>query len=282
MESLIVAGIMALIGGTINAISSNVEDDEEWSRLEREKSRLEDAYNLQAEEAELQFQQAKEKANRDADKGEKEADLTDLSADISETATSNDFNTAIDNLYLSLASDAWDWNNAAMQIGSSAGASYASLAGSGVRAGSSVSDAVLMESSLNSAQLQFSQDAKRRQDNNNLASVLNSLAGNKFDIYQNRVGADITRDDASWLRNSFLEGGSNYNIYQKQKELAELRKNQEYARLKESQDSIEDNRGWKAFASFFGGGSKAASAGYNASTTFFDAVGYKQTKLGGK
>lgn len=282
MESLIVAGVMALIGGTINAFASHSEDDDEWDRLSKEKTRLEEAYKLQAELAESEFQNAKDEANRKADKDEKTADLTDLSADISETAVSNDFNTAIDNLYLSQAADAWDWNNAAMQIGSSAGANYAALAGSGVRAGSSVSDAVLMESTLNSAQLQFSQDAKRRQDNNNLAGVLNSLAGNKFDIYQNRVGADITRDDASWLRNSFLEGGSNYNIYQKQKELAELRKNQELARLKDAQDSIEDNRHWKAISAFFGGASKGASAGYNASTTFFDAVDYKQTKLGGK
>ena len=278
MESLIVAGVMALIGGTINAFASHSEDDDEWNRLSKEKTRLEEAYKLQKEEAELQFQQAKEKANRDADKGEKEADLTDLSADITETAVSNDFNTTIDNLYLSQASDAWNWNSAAMQAGSSAGASYAALAGSGVRAGGSISDAILMESSLNSAQLQFSQDAKRRQDKNNLGSVLNQLAGNRFGIYQNRIGADITRDDASWLRNSFLEGGSNYNLYEKQKELAELRKNQEYDRLKDAQDSIEDNRHWKAISAFFGGASKGASAGYKASTTFFDAIDFKFNK----
>ena len=268
------AAALALVGGTINAFASHSEDDDEWIRLSKEKKRLEEEYKLQKKQAEDDFKAAKDEAERNAKKGEAEADLTDLGADLTETAVSNDFNAAIDDLYLSQARDAWNWNSAAMQAGSSAGASYAALAGSGVRAGGSLSDAILMESSLNSAQLQFSQDAKRRQDNNNLGSVLNQLAGNRFGIYQNRYRADVTRDDANWLRNSYLEGGNNYILYQDTLDIMHTKYQNEWNRLDDYQTQIEDNRHWKAITAFFGGASKGASVGYKAGTAFYEGKKY--------
>ena len=201
--------------------------------------------------------------------------MTDKTADITETGLSNDFNTVIDNMYLGQASDAIEWNNASMQIASQTGTSYAGLAASGVRAGSSLSDAVLMESATNEAQLQFAQDAKRRSDDNNLASVLNNLAGQKYNIYQNRVGADITRDDAQYLRNSYLEGGHNWNLYQNNK--AQLNLKYDY--------EIDQHTGWNkalnAAGAFFGFGSKALQTGYNTLDTLEKAKAYNVT-LGGK
>lgn len=272
--SLAAALIVGLISGSVNAAASHLEDSDEWNRLEAKKRRAEKAYNANKKKAEDDFLQAQTEAERNAKKGEEEADLVDLGADITETAVGNDFNAAIDDLYLSQASDTWSWNNAAMQAGSSAGASYAALAGSGVRAGGSLSDAVLMESSLNSAQLQFSQDAKRRSDNNNLGSVLNQLAGNRFNIYQNRYSADVTRDDANWLRNSYLEGGLNYNLYQDNLDIMRIDFENTTNKLKDYQDEIDKNRNAKAWTAFFGGASKGASVGYNAGNAVYDGINY--------
>lgn len=272
--SLAAAIVVGIIKGSVDAAASHIEDDNEYNRLSKEKTRIEEEYKLQKKQAEDDFKAAKDEAERNAKKGEAEADLTDLGADITETAVSNDFNAAIDDLYLSQASDTWNWNSAAMQAGSSAGASYAALAGSGVRAGGSLSDAILMESSLNSAQLQFSQDAKRRSDNNNLGSVLNQLAGNRFGIYQNRYGADVTRDDANWLRNSYLEGGNNYNLYQDTLDIMHKKYENEWDRLDKYQDDIEENRHMKAFAAFFGGASQGASVGYKAGNAFYEGRQY--------
>lgn len=276
------AAAAALFGGAVNAAGSHIEDTDNWNSLENQKSRIKEEYKLQLKQAEDDFAKAKEEAERNAKRGEEKADITDLGADITETASSNDFNAAIDSLYLSQAGDTWNWNTAAMQAGSSTGAAYANLASSGVRAGGSMSDAILMESSLNSAQLQFSQDAKRRQDSNNLGSVLNQLAGNRYGIYQNRYSADATRDDAMYLRNSYLEGGHNYNLYQDALKLMEKKKDNAVEALQDKQDEIDRNRHWKAFSAFFGGAAKTGTAAYNIGTKFYEGATYNTTLGGNK
>ena len=280
---LIFAGAMALIGGIANMSSADYEANKAYTKASHDLEWLETEYELKKKQAKEQFEKAKEEAERNATKSEKEADIVDLGADITETASSNDFNAAIDSLYLSQAGDTWNWNTAAMQAGSSTGAAYANLASSGVRAGGSMSDAILMESSLNSAQLQFSQDAKRRQDNNNLGSVLNQLAGNRYGIYQNRYGADATRDDAMYLRNSYLEGGRNYNLYQNQLETL----NYDFRRSRREIEEVKNaNTGWNKFVnvatSFFGGASKGAQTGYNLGTAFHNITNDYKTKVGDK
>lgn len=269
------------IGAVIGGYSAHKSDDEQLDKLREDKRNIEEIYRLQKEKAAESFAQAQEEANRNATKAEAEADLVDMGADISERSLSNDFNATIDNLYLGQASDAWNWNSAAMQAGSSTGASYAALGASGVRAGSSLSDAVLMESSLNSAQLQFSQDAKRRQDNNNLGSVLNQLAGNKLGIYQNRYGADVNRDDALYLRNSYLQGGHNYNLYQNQLDLLEENYYHDKKQISNAKSSIEDNRFIRTLTGMFNGGNQALSTSYNLMNTYNEVKSYKTT-LGGE
>ena len=279
---LIIAGAMALIGGISNMSSASLEADKAYIKASHDLEWLETEYALKKKQAKDQFEKAKEEAERNAEQAKKKADITDLGADITETASSNDFNAAIDSLYLSQAGDTWNWNSAAMQAGSSTGAAYANLAASGVRAGGSMSDAILMESSLNSAQLQFSQDSKRRQDNNNLGSVLNQLAGNRYGIYQNRYNADFTRDDAMYLRNSYLEGGHNYNLYQDALKLMEKKKDNAIESLQDKQDEIDRNRHWKAFSAFFGGAAKTGAAAYNIGTTFYEGAKYNTTLGGNK
>lgn len=263
-----ILGAVALVSGLLGMTDSLITDTKAEEQLKEEKK-------LQLAEAQEKFDMAKDEANRNADQADLQADMTDKSTDITEKALSDDFNTAIDNMYLGQAQDAWQWNNASMQMGASEGNALAGLAASGVRAGSSLSDAVLMESATNEAQLQFAQNTKRRSDDNNLASVLNNLAGQSYGIYQNRVGADITRDNAMYLRNSYLEGGHNWNLYENQKAQLDLRYD----------NAIEQHKGWNkalnAATAFLGFGSKGLQTGYNTLDTLYKAKDYTVT-LGGK
>ena len=233
-------GLFAL-GAVIGAFSAASKAVSARAQAEKEQEYIEKMYAINKEKAEEDFAAAKEQADRNATRAEQQADLTDQSLNVSEKSLSNDFNTAIDNLYLNQEADAYSWNNQIMQMGRSEGASYAGLAGTGVRAGSSLSDAVKLESAVNENQLQFSQDAKRRSDNNNLAGVLNNIAGNRFNIQQNRMAADVQREDAAYLRNSYLEGGHNYNLYQNQ--LAALKETSDY-NMTRAQYTIDQNSGF--------------------------------------
>ena len=279
---LFVAGALAIIGGALGFGIGSKNEADKASEIREQLRDLEEDYINAQEEAKLKYEAAKKQAERNAQQADLQADLTDKQLDIGERSLSVDFNTAIDNLYLNQMSDAQNWNMAAMQAGSSTGASYANLANSGIRAGSSLSDAVLMESAVNENQLQFAKESKRRSDNNSLASVLNSLAGNEASIEQNRVGADITRDNAAYLRNSYLEGGTNYNLYQLQLKQLESSYIHNNTALEREKGRHEGSNTWlNALASAFGFGSKGYSTGYKLTGSIMDASGYN-TQLGGE
>ena len=267
----LVAAIGALIGGVANGISTYQDMKKAKEDAEEQLTYINETYNLQKEKAETDYNEAKKQAEKNAKLANQQADLEDLSLDISERGISNDINTAIDNLYLSQATDAYSWNNASMQAASSEGTALANIAGSGIRAGSSLSDAVLLESATNEAQLQFSQDAKRRSDNNNLASVLNELAGNQVNIMGNRIGADVTRQNALDLVNSYADGGYNWNIYQNQ--LAQMEKTNTYNKS-QLQKQIDANS-WDSADFWLKMGTgilTGASSGYQTGANLYEAA----------
>ena len=277
MTAALVVGIIAAVAGaTAGVWGSLVDDSRARDKAARQKEQVEEQLRLNRERAALEFKAAKEKADRNAKQQELQADLTDKSLDVTEQGLSNDFNAAIDQMYLSQEADAYEWNAQAMQMGSEEGAALASAAASGVRAGSSLSDAVEMQSATNAAQLQFSQDAKRRSDDNNLASVLNNLAGNKYGIQQSRIGADVMRDEAQYLRNSYLEGGSNWNLYQNQ--LASLESQAKY-QTDMLDKEYNEHAGWNAFANAFIAantmGAKGFQTGYSIGNSSYQAASYK-------
>ena len=284
MDPLTIGLIVAGVGAFASGIGSLFDSKKKRKEAEAAKAYQEEQYNLKKEAAELEFKEAQRQANRNAQKANLQADLADKSLDIGERTLSNDINTAIDNLYLSQASDTWEWNQQAMSAGQSEGSAYASIAASGVRAGSSLTDAVEMQAATNSELLQFSQDSKRRSDNNNLGSVLNQLAGNEFNIMENRIGADETRKDALDLVNSYLEGGANYNLYQNQ--LEQMKSTNEY-NLSQLNKEIKNNRWdspdyWLRFGtSLLSGGMSGFQTGYGLAGTFNNASGYN-TNLNGK
>lgn len=273
MFGALIAGIVvAAVSATAGVIGSALDDKRARESAARNKAYIEQMYRINKERAKEEFEAAKEQAERNAARTEQQAELTDKSLDITEQGLSNDFNAAIDQLYLGQENDAMSWNAQSMQAESLEGASYANLAASGVRSGSSLSDAVQMESATNAAQLQFSQDAKRRSDDNNLASVLNNLAGNRWNIQQNRIGADIMREDAQYLRNSYLEGGHNWNLYQNQLKSLKTTTNYQATELDYEYDY---HSGWNAFANsmiaFHTMGAKGFSTGYNIGNAFYNA-----------
>ena len=270
----LVAAIGALIGGVANGIGAIDDINKTRKAAQDQLDYVEDMYKLQKERAEQDYKEATKQAEKNAKLANQQAELEDLSLDITERSVSNDINTAIDNLYLSQTSDAWNWNSAQMQASSSQGAALANIAGSGIRAGSSLSDAVLLESATNEAQLQFSQDAKRRSDNNNLASVLNGLAGTQVNIMGNRIGADVTRQNALDLVNSYAEGGYNYNIYQNQKE--QMSRNYKYN--KDQLNDTIDRNSWDnpdAWLKLGTGILTGAASGYQTGANLYD-MAYEQ------
>ena len=273
MASLIAGIIVAAVGATAGLFGSLFDDARVREQVAAQKNNNNIQYILDVQKAQEEFAAAKEQADRNAAQAEKEADLTDQSLNVAEQGLSFDFNAAIDNMYLSQEADAMSWNAQAMQAGSSEGASYAALGASGVRAGSSLSDAVAMESATNAAQLQFSQDAKRRSDDNNLGALLNNLAGNKVGIQQSRIGADIQRDNALYLRNSYEAGGHNYNLYANN--LMQLQNRWAYNNAQLDQQEKEHS-GWNSFInsmiSFHSMGAKGFSTGYNIGGAFQNAI----------
>ena len=149
MGALIAGIISAVVGGVAGMAGSLYDDSEARKKIVREQESQQRKYELALDEIETKYLQAKEEAERNAAQAEKQADLTDQSLTNTEQGLSNEVNAAIDELYLGQASDAYSWNASAMQAGSSEGAAYSQLAGSGVRAGSSLSDAVQMEGATN-------------------------------------------------------------------------------------------------------------------------------------
>lgn len=270
--------ITGLISGFAGFLGSGFNDDREAAKKKREMDYIDEMYNLNRQRAETEFQEAQRQANREASQAELQADLTDSKLNVTERAISNDVNTAIDNMYLSQTQDAMSWNSAQMQMGSQQGAAYAQLAGSGVRTGSSLSDAVMMESANNSAALQFSQDAKRRSDSNNLSSVLNGLAGQRYDIMSNRIGADLTRENALDLRNSFQAGGYNYNLYQNQLETLKTQRDYNWNAAKKEKEQHEGfNKFINAITAGIGLGAKGTKTGYSLADSTYKAMEYRKT-----
>lgn len=286
--ALIVGIVVAAAAATSGLIGSIQADTEAYQKAQAQQNYLDEMYLLKTEKAEEEFNQAKEEAEKNAEYAKQNADLADLGSDIAEQGTSNDINTAIDNMYLSQANDAMQWNAAARQAGSAEGGSYAQLASSGVRAGSSLSDAVEMESATNAAQLQFSQDATRRSNDNNLASVLNGIANTRYNIMSNRVGADTTRQQANDLIASYAagtldengnvinKGGSQWNLYRNN--LAQLKKDRDYdwSQLEYEKGQHSGwNAFWNGFVAFNSQGAKGFSTGYNIGDKWSNAASSK-------
>lgn len=102
-------------------------------------------------------------------------DLLNLKWDTTLDDVSAEFNDQIDGLQAQTANDAFQWNLEAIAAGQQEGEALNNLAGSGVRAGSSIAQAVDLQAGLNAAQLQNEEDTKRKQIDLGIGQLLRGV-----------------------------------------------------------------------------------------------------------
>ena len=188
--------IGAAVGGVshiLNAASQYDEIGEYIDYLKEQKKRA-------LEELTLDYENAKTEANKNADR-------SDAQSTMNENLVSTDVNNSLDSLQLEQVAEGFSYNQQAQQIASNTGNELSNIAASGIRAGGSLSDAVKLEQAQNNAQLQLTQDMQRQNNDLQLSNVLAGLNNNLF-------GIQADRTDARDLRDSFSEGGYQYQKYQ--------------------------------------------------------------------
>ena len=281
MTSLIVAGAIALAAGVGGAIAQNQKNKDAKKQAEQQKEYNQKMYELNKERAETEFKAAKQEADRQHDEMLQQASLAEQQVNITEKTLSSDFNAAIDNLYFAQEGDAQSWNLQALQNASSEGTAYANIAASGVRAGSSLSDAVQLESAINEGQLQFSQDSKRNSINNSFVNVLNELAGHKANITSDRAAILRQRTNAAQLSASYLEGGTNYNLYQNQLKQLETTSNYNNTALNYTIEQYSgDNARLKVATAALSQGAAGFQTGYSLGQSIYQSAGYRNNYRG--
>lgn len=271
----LIAGIIgAVVGGVVGVVNTIIDSNNAMADAQNQEDALAAQHKDRKDLLDLEFANAKAEAERNADKADAQADLQDQGLDISERAISDDYNNQIDAIQVQQESNLFSWNTALMQAGASEGASLANAAASGVRAGSTMSQAIEMESAVNSAALQQQQDTARQSINNNLDTLFNSLNQNQFSIMSGRIDADNTRDDAAYLRNSYKEGGNNYKIYQQN--LKSLNTNYElsYNELERQKQKISSSMGWNTVAALLSGGASGFATGSKIGSSIQNWSGY--------
>lgn len=176
----------------------------------------------------LRFDLAKKEANYNADKSDEQVDF-------SEGIVSDDFNAQIGQIQLGQENELAGWNLSAMSAGASEGDALSQAAASGVRSGSSMSEAIDLQSAVNSWQLQMAQDTSRAVASENLRSATAGLNESAF-------GFQVNRDAANYLRDSFEAGGSEYELY---KTTRQNRVDEYQDAIDEINDAIEEAEDWK-------------------------------------
>lgn len=240
MDWLIAALVTLGVNGIMNTIDA-------FEGKENDKSQI-DAYTeeIKRREAEktdklslmdLEFTDRKDTA-------EKNAARSDAQSDLNELQSAEDANRNINNLGLQQIADTYTWNQASQQIGSQKGNALSQTAASGART-SSMTGAIDMADQQAKGQLQLQEDLARADYDNTLYSTLGALAQNRFQIQANRT-------DAYDLRRSFQEGGSNYNIYQKQRKMQEDAYDWNIKDLTDAKNDLSDNLNTNFWKRIFG------------------------------
>lgn len=240
MEWLIAALVTLGVNGIMNTIDAfegkeqdNAQIDAYTEEIKRREAEKTDKLSLM----DLEFTDKKETA-------EKNAARSDAQSDLNELQSAEDANRNINNLGLQQIADAYTWNQASQQIGSQKGDALSQAAASGART-SSMTGAIDMADQQAKGQLQLQEDLARADYDNTLYSTLGALAQNRFQIQANRT-------DAYDLRRSFQEGGSNYNIYQKQRKMQEDAYDWNIKDLTDAKNDLSDNLNTNFWKRIFG------------------------------
>lgn len=233
---LAIMGISAIVGYDASLITELFNGAEKRQEYENNKKYLEKQLTDELNGIEDAFALEKEEANKKADK-------QDLTTDVEERLSSIDFNQGMDQIIAEQQQEGFAYNIEAMQAGQQEGNELAQAANSGIRAGSSLAQAVELEAGVNAAQLQLQEDTRRKATDNQLAGLLNNLAKNEYGIWNNR-------DEADNLRASYEEGGYSYNQKELQKQNWRNKYDLQMMKLNDDFNEYNSNRSyWKRILS---------------------------------
>lgn len=249
---LLIAAIWAITKGTINVIDYNRDFEDNQSELEKQMENLRDSYFQAQENANDEYEAAKKAANDKANRLEENADIQDTVLNTEEKVLSDQFNAGIDQLQAEQEANLFNWNNALASIGANTGNELAAAANSGTRAGSSLSQAIDLEAAANSAALSLQISNAERQQKITLQNLYNQNMSGQNSIWQGRVGADQNRYDATDLRNSYEEGGMNWQLQQDKLNTLRLNYHQNKSALVRQYNKNNRDKGRNTFAAFFG------------------------------
>lgn len=218
MEIALAIGAVSLILGGLFGV---IDDYSQMQEASRQKTFAEKQANAAAKDSldllNLNFEKDKTEAAKKAEDLTNEANLLKDKTNLAEKNVAYDFNKGLDLLQAQNESDLFNFNTAAMNAGQSNGAALSNTAASGIRAGSSLSDAIDMEASLNSQQLQLQENQSYLQNDINLNSLLNNMNNQNFGITENRYNIRQMEGDADYLRKGYQENGIFTKLYNQQK-----------------------------------------------------------------
>ena len=201
-----------------------------------------ESINKQIDYLDTQWQDQQEKALEKAATEDKETTLQ-------EAVLGSEANGALRQLGMQQEADALAYNQAEMNRDAQEGSAYASMAQSGTK-NSSALNAVQMASDVSEQQIQMQEDQNRLNEDVSLSNVMNGLLTGGQNLQERRT-------EASELRNDFSEGGVQYNLWQKQRDMMKDGKTKEW-----SQDW------WAGMASsMFNGASTGANFGSTLQST---------------
>ena len=216
-------GIGAAIGG-ISHIANAADTYDYYDELV---DQLKEQKKLALEDLKLDFENNKNTAFKNADRA-------DAKSTRNENLVSQDFNDSLENLQLSQVMQGLQNTQARENIQQNKGNELSNIASTGIRSGGSLSEAVELETAQNYLQYDIQKQAGRKQQDLQLS---NMLAG----LNNNIAGIQADRKDAYDLRESFNEGGYQWQKYENARKQTNL--NYDKA-LKEARNQRDSNAPW--------------------------------------
>lgn len=194
--------IAAAIGAAIGAASFIYGNWKKNEEIERRKEQVLAQGKEKLELMDMEWEQSVREANRVADK-------TDTETTLSEAMLGSSPNGTLRSLGMQQEASTFGYNAEAVGTGTSEGAANESAAQGGTR-GSSALQTAAMGRDASNAGLQVQEDYDRLSGDLTLMGAMNSVLGGAQEIQRARTDARETRE-------SYAEGGEQWNIYQKQR-----------------------------------------------------------------
>lgn len=257
--------IYAGVQNTLGAGSFLLGQRQTAKQLREQRNQLKEQKRRDLEMLDLQFTTAKQEARHNAD-------VSDAGVDFAEGLVSDDFNAQIEAIRLGQGNELAGWNASAMAMDASEADALSQAAASGIRSGSSMDDAIDLQSAVNASQLQLAQDSSRAAADAQLRSAVAGLDESAFGFQENR-------DAANHLRDSYESGGSQWQLWQKNRDNRAWEYDQKIKQINKAIEQADDP--WSNFLGTLGAlhGVQGLQSGMQVDTYISDLTGgtYKTT-----